>query len=97
MPPMTKLEQSRARSDRRRRLIVYAWVLGGVLVWGALGLTWVRQSTSCAHTAPQLYRLALLICTAYVVLCGLLLLVLLLLAVDFCLSGRLRLVIVFER
>ena len=91
------LEQSRARTDRQRRLTVYFWALVVVLVWGALGIYWIRSSTTCAHTAPQLYRLALLISTAYIVLCSLLALVLFVLSIDFCCSGRLRMIVVFEK
>ncbi len=97
MPPMTKVEQAKARDRRRRRLTLYAWLLAGVLVWGGLGLLWVRASESCAVSAPAIYRLAMLICVAYVAFCALLGLVLLILAIDFCCSGRLRMVIVFER
>ena len=59
MPP-TRAEQAALRSSRKRRAVVYGWLLLAVLVWGALGTLWVRTSTQCARTAPQLYRLALL-------------------------------------
>ena len=51
----------------------------------------------CAHTAPAIYRLALLLSVAFVVLVVLLLVILLLLMIDFCCSGRLHLYIVFDR
>jgi len=97
MPPVTKVEQSQAKEERKRKLQMYAWVAGGVVLWGALGLLWVRDSETCAHTAPGVYRLALLLCVVYALFIGLLALALLALAVDFCLSGKLRMVVILEQ
>ena len=97
MPPVTELERSRAKEERKRKLQVYAWMVGAVVVWGALGLLWVRDSDTCAHTAAGVYRLALLLCCVYILFVGLLLLGLLALAVDFCLSGKLRMVVILEQ
>ena len=77
--------------------IVYGWLLLAVLVWGALGTLWVRTSTQCARTAPQLYRLALLTLIAYAALVTVICVVIVMLALDFCCSGRLRMVVVFEQ
>jgi len=97
MPPLTKAEQSSAKGWRRSRLAALAWLLGGILLWGGLGLLWLQGSTTCAHTAPAIYRLALLLSVAFVVLVALLLVILLLLLVDFCCSGRLHLYVVFDK
>jgi hypothetical protein len=96
MPP-TRAEQAALRSSRKRRAVVYGWLLLAVLVWGALGTLWVRTSTQCARTAPQLYRLALLTLIAYAALVSVICVVIVMLALDFCCSGRLRLVVVFEQ
>jgi hypothetical protein len=97
MPPLTKAEQSSAKGWRKSRLAALAWLLGAILFWGALGLLWLQGSTTCAHTAPAIYRLALLLSVAFVVLVVLLLVILLLLMIDFCCSGRLHLYIVFDK
>jgi len=97
MPPVTKLEQSQAKEERKRRLQRYGWLMGFVMLWGALGLLWVRDTETCAHTAPSVYRLALLLCLVYAIVLGLILLVVLALAVDFCLSGKLRMVVILEQ
>jgi len=68
-----------------------------LLVWGALGLLWVRDSETCANTAQSIYRLSLLLCLVYTLFLGLLLLGLLALAVDFCVSGKLRMVVILEQ
>ena len=96
MPP-TRAEQAALRSSRKRRAVVYGWLLLAVLVWGALGTLWVRTSTQCARTAPQLYRLALLTLIAYAALVTVICVVIVMLALDFCCSGRLRMVVVFEQ
>ena len=97
MPPLTKAEQSSAMGWRRSRLAALGWLLGGILLWGGLGLLWLQGSTTCAHTAPAIYRLALLLSVAFVVLVALMLVILLLLLVDFCCSGRLHLYVVFDK
>jgi len=97
MPPISKAEHSSAKGWRHYRMVAAGWLLAAVLLWGALGLLWLRGSNSCAHTAPQIYRLALLLSIAFVVFFGLLLVILLLLLVDFCCSGRLHLYIVFDK
>ena len=97
MPPLTKAEQSNAMGWRRSRLAALGWLLGGILLWGGLGLLWLQGSTTCAHTAPAIYRLALLLSVAFVVLVALMLVILLLLLVDFCCSGRLHLYVVFDK
>ena len=50
-----------------------------------------------AHTAPSVYRLALLLGLVYTILVGLLALVLVALALDFCMSGKLRMVVILEQ
>ena len=97
MPPVTKLEQTAAKEDRKRKLRTYGWLLGIVLIWGACGLLWLGGSETCAHTAPAVYRLALLLGLVYAIFVGLLLLIVAALAVDFCLSGKLRMVVILEQ
>ena len=97
MPPMTKLEQGQAQASRRLRMKAIAYILAATLVWGVLGLLWLDRSASCAHTAAPIYRLAVLINVCYVALCSLVGILLLILGLDFCCSGRLRMVIVFDR
>ena len=97
MPPLTKVEQTAARDDRKRKLQLYAYLSAFVLVWGALGLVWLHDSETCAHTAPSVYRLALLLGLVSTILVGLLALVLVALALDFCMSGKLRMVVILEQ
>jgi len=97
MPPLTKAEQTSAKGWRRTKMVAAAWLLGTILLWGGLGLAWLNGSTTCSHTAPQVYRLALLLSVAFVVLVALLLVISLLLMIDFCCSGRLHLYIVFDK
>jgi hypothetical protein len=97
MPPVTKLEQTRAKDDRRRRLHTYAWLTVAILIWGALGLIWLRKSTTCALTAPTIYRISLLLGIVYSLVVAVLLLLLVALAIDFCLSGKLRMVVILEQ
>ena len=78
-------------------MLAAAWLLAIILLWGGLGLLWLQGSTTCAHTAPAIYRLALLLSVAFVVLVALMLVILLLLLVDFCCSGRLHLYVVFDK
>ena len=68
-----------------------------MLIWGACGLLWLGGSETCAHTAPAVYRLALLLGLVYAIFVGLLLLIVAALAVDFCLSGKLRMVVILEQ
>lgn len=65
MPPITKLEHTKAKEDRSRRLVMFGWVVAAVVVWGALGCAWLGSSTTCAKTAPAIYRLALLLSLLY--------------------------------
>jgi hypothetical protein len=97
MPPMTKLEQSRAKEERKAKLTTYAWLLAIILVWGALGAAWVHGSDTCAHTAPGIYRLALLLSFCWLIFVALIVLVVAALAIDFCLSGKLRMVLILEQ
>ena len=97
MPPLTKAEQASAKGARRYKLAAAGWLLAVVVVWGSLGLLWLHGSTTCAHTAPQIYRLSLLLSVTFVVLLALLIVILLLLMIDFCCSGRLHLYIVFDK
>jgi len=97
MPPLTKLEHSYAREGRQRRMLAYAWLSGAVLLWGLYGVACVAQSSSCSHTAPQVYTIALVLTMAFGAVLSVLCLVLLGVAIDFCCSGKLRLAIVFER
>ena len=96
LPPMTRSEQTEMREERKRKLKAYGYILVGVLVWGGLGLLWLNGSETCAHTAPAVYRLALLLCLVYALFVGIALLVLLALALDYCLSGKLRMVVILE-
>ena len=96
-PQVTKLEQTAAKEERRRKLKAYGWLVGAILVWGGLGLLWLSGSETCAHTAPSVYRLALLLSLVYALFVSLLALLLLALAVDFCLSGKLRMVVILEQ
>ena len=93
---MTRSEQTEMREERKRKLKAYGYILVGVLVWGGLGLLWLNGSETCAHTAPAVYRLALLLCLVYALFVGIALLVLLALALDYCLSGKLRMVVILE-
>ena len=68
-----------------------------VLAWGGCGLLWLNGSQTCATTAPSIYRLALLLGLVYSIVVSLLLLVVAGLAVDFCLSGKLRMVVILEQ
>jgi len=97
MPPLTKLEHTRAKDDRRRRIVGYGWLLALVLVWGALGLYWLNESVTCAASSPGIFRLSLLLSGVYLLVVLVLVLVLLALAIDFCLSGKLRMVVIFEQ
>jgi len=56
MPPLTKLEQSRAKGGRRQRIILYSYIFALLILWGACGLYWMKRSVSCAHTAQPVYR-----------------------------------------
>ena len=94
---MTKVEQAQAREERKRKLRVYLYSLGAVLFWGALGLVWLQRSETCAHTAPAVYRLALLLGLVYSILVAMLVLVAAALALDFCMSGKLRMVVILEQ
>lgn len=78
-------------------MLAAAWLLAIILLWGGLGLMWLQGSHTCAHTAPAIYRLALLLGVAFVVLVALLCILALLLIIDFCCSGRLHLYIVFDK
>ena len=60
-------------------------------------MLWLRSSETCAHTAPGVYRLALLLALVYSLLVALLGLVALALGVDYCLSGKLRMVVILEQ
>jgi len=97
MPPITKLEQAKANEGRRRKLIAYGWVGLVVVVWGFLGCLWVSHAKSCAVTSPTIYRLALLLSFLYVVVGGLAALAAVGIGIDFCLSGKLRFIVVFEQ
>ena len=81
----------------QRRMVAYGWLAGAVALWGLYGLACLSRSTTCAGTAPQLYRLALLLSFAFCCLIAIALLVLTGVGVDFCCSGKLRVAIVFER
>ena len=94
---MTKMEQTHAKDGYKRKVRAYVYTLAFVLVWGGLGLLWLRDAEICAHTAPAIYRLALLLSLVYAVLIVLLLLMAAALGVDFCLSGKLRMVVIFEQ
>ena len=97
LPPVTKLEQAKAKDERRRKLVAYCCVAAAVFAWGGLGLIWIRDSESCAHTSHSIYRLALLLVFVYLLLLALVLLFGLALAVDYCLSGKLRFVVILEQ
>ena len=73
------------------------YTLLGVLVWGALGLLWLRDSETCANTAPAVYRLALLLGLGYAAVLAILALAVVALAVDYCLSGKVRMVLILEQ
>ena len=60
-------------------------------------MLWLRSSETCAHTAPGVYRLALLLELVWGLLVSLLGLAAAALAVDFCLSGKLRMVVILEQ
>lgn len=54
MPPVTKIEQARAKDERRRRIHAYGWLSATVLVWGALGALLARSSRANARRlAPR--------------------------------------------
>ena len=97
MPPVTKEEHERARAERKAKLAALGWLGGAVLTWGALGLFWLGSSSTCYATSPAVYRLALLLGLVYAFLLALVVLGLLALAVDFCLSGKLRMVLILEQ
>jgi len=97
MPPITKLEHTKAKEDRSRRLVMFGWVVAAVVVWGALGCAWLGSSTTCAKTAPAIYRLALLLSLLYSAGVALVALAIFGLGVDFCLSGKLRMIVVLEQ
>lgn len=97
MPPLTKLEQSSAREGRQRRMQAYVWLGGAAALWGLYGLLAISRSSSCAHTAPGLYRISLVLTMAFSACLGVAALVSLSVAVDFCCSGKLRVALVFER
>ena len=97
MPPLTKLEQAKQKDDLRRRLVAYGWVAFVLVVWGALGCVWVGGAKSCAATSPSIYRLALLLSFVYLVVLAVACFAAIGIAVDFCLSGRLRFIVVFEQ
>ena len=65
MPPLTKLEHTYAREGRQRRMLAYSWLAAGAFLWGVYGAIAVSSSTSCSRTAPQLYRLSLLLTMAF--------------------------------
>lgn len=96
MPPLTKLEQTQARDATRRRMAMAAWLGGAVLVWGVFGAVAVHSSRSCGRTSPQVYRLSLLLVAAFYLLAALAALAGLVLGIDFCCSGKLRMIVVFE-
>lgn len=87
----------RSKQRFNRRILLYAYLFGLLLLWALFGLTAFHWSVSCAHTAPSIYRLALLLLICFGVVISLLLTLLLLLGCDFCCSGRLRMVVVLER
>jgi len=97
MPPITKLEQAKQKEERRRRLTVYGWAAAIVLVWGALGCLWVGRAHTCAGSSPTVYRLALLLSFLYVVVLAIGALAAVGIAIDSCLSGKLRFVVVLEQ
>ena len=97
LPPVTKLEQSRAREERRRKLLAYGWMMGAAALWGALGCLWLRQSETCGHSSPSLYRVALMLGFVYMCFVSLAALLALFLAIDYCLSGKLRFVVILEQ
>ena len=97
MPPITKLEQSYARVGQQRRMVAYSWLTGAVVLWGLFGLACLSRSTTCAGTAPQLYRLSLLLSFVFCCLIAAGLLVLVGVGIDYCCSGKLRIAIVLER
>ena len=96
MPPLTKLEHARLSEGRSRRLRLYAYLLAALLLWGALGLYWLSGASSCARTSPGVYRLATMLSFVYALVCGLLALGGVGLGIDFCLSGKLRMVVIFQ-
>lgn len=97
MPPVTKLEQTKQRDDQRRSFLIYGWLAALIVTWGSLGCMWVNSTTSCAATSPAIYRLALLLSFIYLILLAVITLGIISLAVDFCLSGKLRFVVVLEQ
>jgi len=97
MPPITKLEHTRAMEDRRRRIVMYGWLLMAALLWGAIGCYWLGGSSTCARTAPSIYRLALLINILYGAAVACLTLAVIGLGIDFCASGKLRMIVVLEQ
>ena len=96
MPPVTKLEQARARDERRRKLYAYGWLMGALALWGALGVFWLKNSNTCGHTSPSLFRLSFLLGMVYFGVAGLVLLIGFALALDYCFSGKLRFVVILE-
>jgi hypothetical protein len=96
IPPVTKADAARVREARKRRLTSYACLGGAVLAWGALGLYWLGESDTCAKTSPELHRLALSVSLIFSTVCTLLLVGVVLLAADYCISGKLRMVVIFE-
>ena len=97
MPPITKVEQAKAREERLRRLKLYGYISAGVVGWGALGCVWLASSKSCAVTSPPIYRLSLLLSLLYLLALGCVALGLVGIALDYCLSGKLRMIVVFEQ
>lgn len=97
MPLVTKLEQEQAKEERKRKLAALGWLAGGVLLWGALGLYWLGESSTCQATSPGVYRLALLLGLGYAAVLAILALVVVALAVDYCLSGKVRMVLILEQ
>jgi len=81
---------------RKRRVQLYLLIIVVLLVWGIIGWNWVQATTTCADTAPQIYRLAVLLTMAFFVFIILLGSVGCLVGLDFCCSGRMRMVVVFE-
>jgi hypothetical protein len=97
MPPITKLEQSRARDERLRRLYTYGWIVVAGLLWCGWGCFSFVSSETCGTTAPAIYRLAALVCFVYVMLTSVLVLAVACLGIDACLAGKLRMVVVLEQ
>jgi len=93
-------EKFAAERTRRglKRYMPYVWIINIVawLVWGAVHTAQTLGTSSCKHTSKDVYKVSMVLSVLYLLSCGLLLFLVVLIGADYLWSGRVRVVVVFE-